>query len=75
MPHYHIWRKDDAIADSYWVYAETPNAARRLVALNVIAAADAENQTKFLCAISFDKTPPTPLIYRRLRGPITITKR
>jgi hypothetical protein len=75
MPHYHIWRKDDETADSYWVYAETPNAARRLVALNVVAAANVEDETKFLCQLSLDKTPPTPLIYRRLYGPITITKR
>jgi hypothetical protein len=74
MPHYHIWRKDDELADSYWVYAESPSAARRLVALNVLAAASAEDETKFLCEISFDKMPPTPLIYRRLYGPITITK-
>jgi hypothetical protein len=75
MPHYHLWRKDDALADSYWVFAETPNAARRLVALNVVAAADAENETKFLCGVTLDTTPPADLIYRRRYGPITITKR
>jgi hypothetical protein len=75
MPHYHIQRKDDVIADSYWVFAASPSEARRLVALNVPDAANAENDTEFLCEISSQKTPPAILIYCRLTGPLTIAKR
>jgi hypothetical protein len=75
MPHYHIQRKDDAVADSYWVFAASPSEARRLVTLNVLAAADAEDETKFLCDVSSQKTPPSLLIYRRLNGPLDIINR
>jgi hypothetical protein len=75
MPHYHIQWKDDVVADSYWVFAASPSEARRLVALNVAAAADAENEAKFLCSVSDEKTPPSLLIYCRLTGPLTISKR
>lgn len=75
MPHFHIWRKDDQIADSYWVFAASPSEARRFVALNALAAADAENEAKFLCETSTEKTPPPDVIYRRLNGPLTIVNR
>jgi hypothetical protein len=75
MPHYHIHRKDEPVADSYWVFAASPSEARRLVALNAVAAADAEDETKFPCDVSSTKTPPSLLIYRRLNGPLDITKR
>jgi len=75
MPHYHIQRKDDVVADSYWVFAASPSEARRLVALNVDAAADARDEAKFLCSLSAEKTPPAILIYCRLTGPLTIAKR
>jgi hypothetical protein len=42
MAHYCVWSKDNDAADSYWVLAGTPGEARRLVALNVNGAAEAE---------------------------------
>jgi hypothetical protein len=75
MPHYHLWCKDDSVADSYWVFAASPSEARRIIALNVPDAADAEDQDKFQCAITIARTPPSLVIYRRLNRPLDITKR
>jgi hypothetical protein len=58
MPHYHIQRKDDPVADSYWVFAASPGEARRLIALNVVVAAEAEDETKFLCDVSSRRRRP-----------------
>ena len=75
MPHYHIWPKDDAVADSYWVFAASPGEARHLVALNVSGAPNAENAFRFLCEESSEHTPAPILIYCRLTGPLTISER
>ena len=75
MPHYHIWPRHDEVTDAYWIFAPSPGEARRLVALNVPAAAGAENAAKFLCEESSQKTPSSNLIYCTLTGPFTISKR
>jgi hypothetical protein len=75
MPHYCIWSKEGDGADAYWVLAGTPREARRLVALNVDGAADAENVEKFECGLSDKKIPPAGFIHRRLNGPLAIVKR
>jgi hypothetical protein len=75
MAHYCVWSKDNDAADSYWVLAGTPGEARRLVALNVNGAAEAENIEKFECGLSGKKMPPAGFIHRRLNGPLAIVKR
>jgi hypothetical protein len=72
---FHIWRCDDDDADSYWVSAGTPAEARRLIALNVGNARDAEDSMRFDCGPSNRKRPPTGFIHRRLTGPVAIKKR
>jgi hypothetical protein len=75
VAHYCVWSKNDEGADSYWVLAGTPREARRLVALNVKGAADAENIEKFECGLSNKKMPPAGFIHQRLNGPLAIVKR
>jgi hypothetical protein len=72
---FHLWRCDDDDADSYWVGADTPAEARRLVALNVGGARDAEDPMRFDCEPSKRKRPPAGFIHRRLTGPVAIQKR
>jgi hypothetical protein len=76
MTVYHLWRCDDDDADSYWVTAPTPEKARRLVALNIDIASDADDPMRFDCAPtnSKGKEPPAGLIYCRLSGPKAITR-
>ncbi len=80
MPHYNLWRKDDdkkdhTESDSYWILASSSEEARRLMALNISEAFDARDSDKFECEVNTSKTPPSGLIYRRLCGPVSITKR
>jgi hypothetical protein len=75
VPYFNLWSKDDEAADSYWVLASTNDEARLLVALNVTEAADAQNSDRFECVINDDKKPPSGFIYRRLYGPVSITRR
>jgi hypothetical protein len=72
---FHLWRSDDDDADSYWVGADTAAEARRLVALNVGGARDAEDPMRFDCEPSKRKRPPAGFIHRRLTGPVAIQKR
>jgi hypothetical protein len=74
MASYHVERVDDADADSYWVEAESPKEARRLVARNVYEAASAENADIFGCEPSTEKRPPPGYIYQRLNGPLAMKK-
>jgi hypothetical protein len=75
MPHYHIWPKDHAAAESYWVLAASPGEARHLVALNVPNAPNAENAFRFTCDESSEHALPASLIYCSSTGPFTISKR
>ena len=75
MTHYHLWRCDDDDADSYWVEADTALQARRLIALNVAEAPDAEDPMRFDCGPASSNAPPPDTINRRLKSPVTITKR
>jgi hypothetical protein len=75
MPHYHIWSMDDGVADAYWIFAESPMQARHLIALNVLAAANAEDVTKFMCEESSRKMPPATHIYRLFNAALTISNR
>jgi hypothetical protein len=75
MPHYHLRKRNNDAADSYWVFAASKAEARHLIALNVSEAKEADNIDKFLCEPSQQKTPPAGLIYSRLTGPLTIERR
>ena len=72
MAYYRVWRTDDEHGEVYWVAAPSRLAARRLVALNCGAAADAERLDKFQCEPSSAKMPPSGVIYCRLGAPIRI---
>ena len=74
MPHFCVWLRDDD-EQAYWVWADTATEARRLVALNVEPARDAENPEAFECQPDETQAPPFGLIYRRLYGPVSIEKR
>ena len=75
MAYYYVSHKNDGAADSYWVNASSCAEARRLVAVNVPEASDAENAGIFECERNTQKTPPEGLIYRRLYGPVSIEAR
>jgi hypothetical protein len=75
MAYYRVCPKDKDQGDAYWVTARSEEQARRLVALNVEEAREAEDPTKFEAEINGEKQPPFGLIYRRLYGPLTIEKR
>jgi hypothetical protein len=57
---------------TYWVQADSAEAARRLVALNVAAAFGARDESLFDCIQDDTKTPPTGLIYTDHGGSIAI---
>ena len=73
MPTFCILPRDDDDADRYWLRADSPEEARRLVALNVDD--DAGNADLFDCVMNATKAPPEGVIYRRFGGTITIAKR
>jgi hypothetical protein len=77
VPHFQICPKNDPLGDSYWVFADRPAEARRLIALNVRDAAMAEDGAKFTCepAPSSGKMPPLTYIYCRVGRPVPIVKR
>ena len=76
MPHYCLWSRDDESGETYWVMAASPDYARRLVHLNAgDGGREAEDPEKFMCKPDTNKEPPDGLIYRRLAGPLTITRR
>jgi hypothetical protein len=74
MPCYCVRPKGHAEGEAYWLLAESESEARRLIAINVGEAHDAEDMTKFECAESTEKHPPNGIIYRRIQGPIAIRK-
>jgi hypothetical protein len=75
MSYFHLKRIADADADSYWVHATTPEYARHLIARNVRDAVDAKDLELFSCEPSARQMPSPNFIYRRLSGPVPITKR
>lgn len=75
MPYCCVRPKGDDQGEAYWVSATSDDEARRLVALNVGHAQDADHPGKFECEANAAKQPPFGLIYRRLNGPLTIEKR
>jgi hypothetical protein len=58
---------------TYWILADSAEAARALVALNVPGAVHARDQMIFDCLQDDAKTPPVGLIYSDTGGPFTIT--
>ena len=75
MTWYHVHRVYDQEADSYWVEAGSRQEARRLVALNVTEAADAQNVEMFGCEPSIQNKPLRSFIHRRVNGPVPIVNR
>jgi hypothetical protein len=75
MGYFHLKRIGDVGADYYWVHARTLEYARHLVARNVQEAVDAKNAALFTCEPSTRQMPSPNFIYRRLSGPVPITKR
>jgi len=75
MPYFCVSAKDHKNVEAYWLYADTPQAARAAVARSVDAnnaARSAEDEAMFDCRPDETKTPPRRMIYRRLNGPIYI---
>lgn len=75
MPHFCLSPRHPFDGDTYWVLAETPGEARRLVARNVPEATAAQTEARFACVRDTLKTPPDGLIFCRLQGPVTIKRR
>jgi hypothetical protein len=75
MPYYRVEPVGEANGDAYWVDANSEGHARELVALNVPEARLAIDPERFDCFEDGTKMPPPTLIFRRLRGPATITHR
>jgi len=74
MQHYRVEPLDDPDGDAYWVLASSEEEARRFVALNVADAREAVKTAKFLCEPDRYKQPPCGFIYRRLSGPVSISR-
>lgn len=71
--HYCVTPKDGS-EERYWIQAVDPKQARRLVALNVPAAKNAEKPKLFDCVPDSTKKPPIGFIYCALLGPVPINK-
>ena len=75
MKCFYVYPINDDDADSYWVNGKSEKDARHIVALNVSDASGASDPDTFGCEINSQKQPPQDLIYRRLKGPVTISRR
>ena len=75
MPNFCIQAVGGADTERYWVNAESEREARRLVALNAVGLAAAEDVSLFSCVQDVTKTPPATSIYRSDFGPIVIERR
>lgn len=73
--HYILFRPQEVNDDEWWVLADSPEQARRLVALNVPEAAQAEDLKVFDCVQNANKGPPPGVIYSKLNGTFTIKRR
>jgi hypothetical protein len=58
---------------TYWVWAESADMARKLVALNVSGAISACDGRAFQCYEDETKKPPAGVIYSDIGDPITIS--
>ena len=72
MEHFKVSPRVGINTESYWVLADSPEGARRIIALNIQKASDAENPTKFDCVANTGKTPPEGIIDCSHFGPITV---
>jgi hypothetical protein len=73
MPYYCVQsRASTGPMQTYWVHADSPNAARGMVALNVSGANTARDNKLFDCFEDDTKRPPSGMIYSDTRGPIPI---
>jgi hypothetical protein len=68
MPYY---PRPPAVA--YWVWADSADIARELVALNVGGAISARDGRVFQCYENDTMKPPPGIIYSDSRGPIPIS--
>jgi hypothetical protein len=75
MPFYRLEPLGEPDADAYWIVAPSEMEARQVVALNVPDAALATDPARFGCFEDPSRRPPPTMIYRRLSGPVTITRR
>lgn len=77
MPVYHVASKCDKEAGSFFLLADDEPQARRLVALNVREASNAQDAGAFDCTevAAKDRMASFGVISRRLGGTITITRR
>lgn len=73
LANFHIYPIADG--DSFWVKASTSDEARKLIALNVPDASNAQETSHYRCEEDDQKSPPHGLIYHQLGRPISITKR
>jgi hypothetical protein len=74
-PHFHVWRTDSVMSDSYWVFAASPGEAGTLIALNIDEAKAAKDADKFACEPPQKKMPAANLIFCRMTGPLAIERR
>jgi hypothetical protein len=58
MEHFKVSPKIGINTESYWVAAASAESARRLIALNIPKAGDAESPAKFDCVANSHKQPP-----------------
>jgi hypothetical protein len=72
MEHFKVSPRIGINTESYWVGASSPEAARRLIALNIPKASDAENPAKFDCVANSHKEPAEGIIHCSHFGPLTI---
>jgi len=73
MPYYCVQsRSNTGAMQTYWIHAESPQTARKLVALNVPWASAARDSKLFDCLEDDTKTPPPGMIYSDTRGPLPI---
>ena len=74
MEHFKVSPRIGTNTESYWVLAGSAEGARRLIALNIPKASDAENPAKFDCVANTLKTPPEGIIDCSHFGPLTIVE-
>lgn len=72
MQTFHLSRIDEYNRDEFWLTASSAAMARRLLALNVTEAKDAEDGDIFDCDIDDTKLPPEGLIYHSHDAPTDI---
>lgn len=77
MSKYMIIRNNEKIEHYFPSFDEAKVAAQPYLSNNIavsIEGTGAQDKAAYVCILDSGKTPPPGLIYRRLEGPITITK-